>query len=182
VAGAHTTLGNALRELGDAAAAASHYEQALTLWREILGTGNPQTLRAQFNLAQLYVRWPALTTPSRLDALYRDTLELGILTFGFAHPTPAIFRLGYAEYLLEAGRNAEALAVLTIELIEEPLQRAGTQAREKYSEALLTALDRLGCRVASNSSTGLDRARVLEELPLIRAARCDTDPQVRRGP
>jgi serine/threonine-protein kinase len=181
-AGAHTTLGNALRETGDMAGAARHYENALALWREILGAGNPQTLRAQFNLAQLYVRAPALTTPARLEALYRDTLELGVATFGSTHPTTSVFRLGYGEYLQMAGRDREAFALLTSEGVESAIERAGAQVRENYAAAVLRSFDRLGCRIPSKPSTGLDRARVLEELPLIRAARCDTDPQVRRGP
>ncbi len=181
-AGAHTTLGNALREIGDAKTAAFHYEAALANWRAALGGGNPQALRAQFNLAQLYVRNPELTTPGHLEALYREAVELGHSAFGADHPTMAVFRLGYAEFLLNAGRPQRALEILVVPRAEEALLAAGARARETYASTLLQAFDRSGCQVASNSNTGLDRARVLEELPLIRASRCSTDPQVRNGP
>jgi serine/threonine protein kinase/tetratricopeptide (TPR) repeat protein len=181
-AGAHTTLGNALREIGDARTAAFHYEAALANWRVALGAGNPQALRAQFNLAQLYVRNPELTTPAHLESLYRGAVELGSAAFGDDHPTMAVFRLGYAEFLLNDGRPQRAMEILVVPRAEEALLAAGAFARETYAIALLQAFDRSGCRVASNSNTGLDRARVLEELPLIRASRCTTDPQVRSGP
>jgi serine/threonine-protein kinase len=180
-AGAHTALGNALRETGDAAGAARHYEDALSIWREALGAGNPQTLRAQFNLAQLYLRFPGLVAPAKLEALYREALELGRGTFGEAHPTLVTFRLGYGEFLNLDGRPAQALAVLADPAVDAVVGKAGPVTREYYAKALLAAFDRLGCRIPSNSSTGLDRARVLEELPLIRAAQCATSPQVAGG-
>jgi tetratricopeptide (TPR) repeat protein len=181
-AGAHTVLGNALREIGDAKSAAVHYEAALANWRAALGAGNPQALRAQFNLAQLYVRNPELTTAAHLGSLYREAVELGRSAFGDDHPTMAVFRLGYADFLLNGGRPKRALEVLTAPLAEQALLAAGRRAREAYASTLLQAFDRSGCQVASNSNTGLDRARALEELPLIRASRCTTDPQVRNGP
>ena len=181
-AGAHTALGNALREIGDPKSAAVHYEAALANWRAALGAGNPQALRAQFNLAQLYVRNPELTTAAHLGSLYREAVELGRSAFGDDHPTMATFRAGFAAYLLQIDQPARALSVLIVPMAETALATAGPQSRASYAAALLEALDRLQCPVASKSNTGLDRARVLEELPLIRASRCTTDPQVRNGP
>lgn len=180
-ASAHTALGNALRETGDAVAAAGHYETALSIWREVLGAGNPQTLRAQFNLAQLYLRESGLTEPVRLEALYREALDLGKGSFGDDHPTVAVFRIGLAEFLAGNDRHADALATLVAPGAELALAKAGPRTRSTYAEVLLAAFDRLGCRIASNSSTGLDRARVLEELPLIRAASCTPVPHRRAG-
>jgi hypothetical protein len=176
-AAAHTTLGNALRETGDAVRAASHYEAALSIWRELLGAGNPTTLRAQFNLAQLYLRTPGLIAASRLEAMYRETLELGLTALGPDHPTIAVFRIGLAEFFTSTNRDARAMEVLVAPGAETALLAASPRTRGTYAEAVLGIFDRLGCRIASNSSTGLDRARVLEELPLIRAARCPTFPQ-----
>jgi serine/threonine-protein kinase len=181
-ASARNTLGNALRELGDAAGAAAEYEIALEIWRERLGASNQQTLRAQFNLVQIYAREQTLATPERIEALYREAVDLGRTAFGPGHPTMAAFRHGYGGFLLHLGRPAEALRVLAETGAEASIAEAGPLTREVYSKLLLESLDRLGCRVASNTGKGLDRDRVLEELPLIRASRCVADPQARSGP
>jgi tetratricopeptide (TPR) repeat protein len=181
-ASAHTTLGNALRALGDAAGAAAEYEVALGIWRERLGAGNPQTLRAQFNLAQLYAREPSLAEPAKVDGLYREAVDLGRTAFGPGHPTMAVFRHGYGDFLLLGNRPAEALRIMAEPGAEASIAEAGPLTREIYARVVLDSLDRLGCRVASNTDKGLDRDRVLEELPLIRASRCVADPQARSGP
>ena len=181
-ASAHNTLGNALHELGDAAGAAHQYELAVGIWRDNLGAGNPQTLRSQFNLAQLYAREPSLATPAKVEALYRDAVNLGRTAFGPQHPTMAAFRHGYGDFLLRAGRPADALRVLVETGAEVSVAEAGPVTRDAYSRSVLDGLDRLGCRITSNPDKGLDRARVLEELPLIRASRCVSDPQARGGP
>jgi hypothetical protein len=174
-------VGNAEWALLQLANAAAAYEASYTIWRDTAGAGNPQTLRAQFNLAQLYKFDTGLAPVAKVDALYREVLELGRSSFGEGHPTLATFRMGYAQFLLKVGRNAAALGVLSAPDADAALAKAGPQTREGYAAALLQALDRLRCPVASNRNTGLDRARVLEELPLIRALRCPTDPQVGSG-
>jgi serine/threonine protein kinase len=182
VAAAQTALGNAESFLQRPREAAQALEEALRIWRQTVGAGNPQTLRAQFNLAQLLRKAPDIAPQARVDALFRDLLELGRSSFGDTHPTMATFRMGYALFLLDTNRPGPAFTLLVSRTAETALRDAGPATREGHAEALRLAIDRLGCRVPSNSNKGLDRARLLEELPLIRSAGCVTDPQARKGP
>jgi len=178
-AAAHAALGDALGESGDVAAAVRHHETAAALWRDLLGGGNPQTLQAQFKLAQAYGRAPGLTTPARLEALYRETLELGLAAFGASHPHAAAFRLGYADHLLANARDAESLALLTAAQVDEALAAADAPLQEAYVRSVSRAMGRLGCRTAGSAGGGLDPADVSELLALARSARCVVETRTR---
>jgi tetratricopeptide (TPR) repeat protein len=107
-ASALNTLGNALGDAGDAAAAVDAYREAAERYGAQLGAEHGTTIRTRYNLALAL----AVTEPAAADASFAELILAANRTFGADSTTPAFFRAGYANALLEQGRAGAALEVL----------------------------------------------------------------------
>jgi serine/threonine-protein kinase len=107
-ASALNTLGNALGDAGDAAGAVEAYREAAERYAEQLGADHATTIRTRYNFALAL----AVTDPSAADETFANLIAAADGVFGAESTTPAFFRAGFANALLEQRRPDAALATL----------------------------------------------------------------------
>ncbi len=148
-AAALNTLGNALGDAGDAEGAVRAYREAAERYGAQLGSEHATTLQTRYNLTLVL----AQLDPAAADAEFATMIDAASRTFAADSTTPAFFRAGYANALLEQERPAAALAMLLA--IPEPVYASAPAA---VRAMLARSLDQ-ACGEAAASDANCDRAR-----------------------
>jgi tetratricopeptide (TPR) repeat protein len=142
------TLGAAEQQMGDAAAALLHYQEALHLSR----TSNAQFYEGAI-LLEIGNAWAVLEQPEAALAAYRQALDLTCAD-GRLHPSIAVKSEMAAVYLAQS-RLAEALA-----LIEETLPSLNASIVQKLRDPLQVYWI---CRQALQANRAADADSLLAE-------------------
>ncbi|MFO0841787.1 MAG: serine/threonine-protein kinase [Gemmataceae bacterium] len=132
------TIGNALREMGEAEDAERQLDQALRLARERLGPEHPDTARTMYNLSWVYGRQGRYAD---LEALSEELVPLAQKVFGRRDKVTLASQRGLGWVLLMQGRYERSEGML------EPTLAALRQVCGPSSEETLDCLDTLAtCR------------------------------------
>lgn len=145
---AYAILGNVQNEKKQTSEAVDSFRHAYEASRTAVGDDHQNTLRMEFNLAQLLA---ALGNgDSEVESLYRDVLMRGGKQADALRSTLVFWRINFASFLLARDRAAEALGQLTSAESIAQLKLAPDRAGD-YSQILQEAAKGVGCEQSQGS-------------------------------
>lgn len=153
-----TSLATALYFEGRQDEGISQFERVVADWRKALGPTHLRTLRAMFNLAQVYSA--SERHESEAGKLYLEALQGSRESLGAASNFVFLVRMRYARHLLAVGEPVSALHLLVHTDAEVGLGIAGPTNRPAFADALTQVID-AACRPGVDPALPCERATQL---------------------